>query len=314
MKKICLLGGTGFVGQHLTASLVTHGYQARLLSRHPQRHREPRVLPGVEVLKADVHQAEQLQKHFQGCDAVINLVGILNESGNDGGGFRVVHRDLPEKVVNACQAAGIKRLLHMSALNAGKGRSHYLRSKGEGESLVRETGNLEVTVFRPSVIFGKGDSFFNQFAGLLKMSPCCFPLACGGSRFAPVWVGDVTQAFIRALEDPETIGQAYDLCGPRVYSLTELVSYTAEQIGVKRKIIPLGDKLSRLQARVFDHIPGKPFSTDNYLSLQTDSVCGHNGCADLDISPQSVEAIVPGYLAGRSPRGNYQGFRNLARR
>ena len=188
----------------------------------------------------------------------------------------------------------------MSALNAdaGAGPSEYLRTKGQGEAVAfgaAEQG-IGVTSFRPSVIFGRGDSFFNRFAGLLKVLPGPFPLACANARFAPVFVGDVAAAMVQCLKSPATAGQAYELCGPRTFTLRELVEYTGERIGRKVKVIPLSDGLARLQGKVFQLLPGKPFSTDNYLSLQIDSVCRHDGLGELGIKPKDVDAVVPSYL------------------
>lgn len=316
-RKICIVGGTGFVGRHLASHLAREGRQVRILTRHRERHRELLVLPTVEVVGLDVHDGTQLKAAFAGCDAAINLVGILNEKGNNGHGFQRTHVELPRKVTEACRANGITRLLHMSALgaDAAYGTSHYLRSKGEGENLVHSAHELEVTSFRPSVIFGEDDAFFNRFAALLAASPYFFPLACPRARFAPVYVGDVVSAFVQALDDPRTIGRRYDLCGPRAYSLQELVSYTAEAMGLKRKIIPLRDGLSRLQARLLELAPGQPFSRDNYLSLQQDSVCEHNALTEqLGLQPTAIEALVPTYLQAGGQRAGYNRFRRLARR
>lgn len=312
ITTVCILGGTGFVGRHLLQKLVAGGYSLRVLTRHRERHRDLLVLPTLNLIEADVYDVNVLTKHFSGCDAVINLVGILNEKGHDGSGFQRAHVELPRKVVQACQTRGIKRLLHMSALNADamSGSSHYLRGKGAGEDLVHGALGLRVTSFRPSVIFGPHDSFFNRFAALLKRIPFVFPLACPDAGFAPVYVGDITNAFIQALTRPAAFGRRYDLCGPTVYTLQELVEYTARVIGVKRKVIGLNDKLSHLQARIFEWLPGKPFSLDNYHSLQTDSVC--HGCifpTDFAIQPASVESIVPTYLDAHSSEDRYKKYR-----
>jgi NADH dehydrogenase len=294
VNSFCVLGGSGFVGGHLVARLCEDGKQVTVLSRHPERHRELLVLPTVKVEQADVHDREQLARHFHGADAVINLVGILNEDGHDGEGFRHAHVDLAHKVVDACRQQGVKRLLHMSALNADKqGPSHYLRTKGEAENHVHNFAGSElaVTSFRPSVIFGPGDSFFNRFAGLLKYAPV-MPLACPNARFQPVYVGDVVDAFVGALEDAGSAGQRIDLCGPEVFTLREIVEYTAEVMGVHRWIVPVPDGMAEIQAGVMEYVPGKPFSRDNYQSLQVDSVCSE-GC---EVCATGVRTVVPGYL------------------
>jgi len=312
MNRVCILGGSGFVGQHLVANLSRRGVHCRILTRHPQRHAYLKVSPGVELVKTPSLDLPMLIKQFEGCDATINLIGILNESGKNNT-FRQVHVDLVDRIVEAAIKSQVGHLLHMSALHAdaARGTSGYLRSKGEGENRAHTHGGsaLKVTSFRPSVIFGAGDSFFTRFAGLLKFTPGIFPLACPKSRFAPVWVEDVAEAFARCLFDPKSAGRHYDLCGPNVYSLQELVTYTAKTLGMHRLILPLGDGLSRLQAALLGILPGRPFTRDNYLSLQTDSVCEKDGLGELGIQPHAIEAIVPGYLAQQSHRGRLDQLR-----
>ena len=319
-KLICIIGGTGFVGHHLINRLTRAGYNVRVPTRRRERHRDLLVNPRVELIEANIYEPAVLRKLFSECTAVINLVGILNEHGHHelGLGFDRAHVELPREIDEAMRASQVKRLLHMSALNAypREEHSHYLRSKGQGEDLVHAAAahGLQVTSFRPSVIFGPGDSFFNRFATLLRITPMLFPLACADSRFAPVYIGDVVEAMARALEDPGSIGKHCDLCGPETYTLAELVEYTARQIGVRRRIWKLSDALSRMQARMLEYVPGKPFSRDNYWSLQKESVCQQNYLTTLGITPTSIDAVVPGYLAQRTARAGYQRFRGLARR
>lgn len=311
---VCVLGGTGFVGRHLVARLAAGGHTVRVLSRRRERHRELLVLPTVEVVTADVHDPEVLRAAFAGCRAVINLVGILNARDYRGKEFYRVHTELTRKVVRACQQAGVKRLLQMSALNAGSSApSHYLKSRGVAEDYLRTHAgeSLRYTIFRPSVIFGPGDTFINRFAGLLRLMPGVFPLACPNARFAPVYVGDVVQAYLQALHNRATAGQTYELCGPHVYTLREIVVYTARQLGLRRWVIGLPDMLARMQATVLEFFPGKPFTRDNYRSLQVDSVCRDNGCARLGITPQALEAVAPHYLAQRGNRARYDDYRRL---
>jgi NADH dehydrogenase len=311
--NICLLGGTGFVGHHLAALLSEHRYAVRIPTRRSERHRELRVLPGVEVLPADVHDPDDLRRVLRGCAAVVNLVGILNEGRR--GDFQRVHVELPAKVVQACTDVGVRRLVHMSALNAGSptGRSRYLKTKGEGEALVHAARGLHVTSFRPSVIFGPDDHFFNRFGRLLKWSPFVMPLPCANARFAPVFVGNVAEAMMTALQDDHTVGRHYDLCGPRVYTLKTLVRYIAGVLNLHRRVIDLGDALSRLQARIGGLIPGKPFSYDNYLSMQTDAVCGGSFPEIFGIAPTAVEAVVPLYLGKQNQRQRLADARVQAR-
>ena len=312
IKRICITGGTGFVGRSLANQLSSAGYKVKILTRNREANRRKLILlPGVDLIETDIHDEERLTHHFQDCQAVINLVGILNEKGRRGLGFQHAHVELAEKIARACHANGIRRFLQMSALNADaeSGPSYYLRSKGQAEDLLLGDDRLDVTVLRPSVIFGPEDSFFNRFAGLLKLSSVFFPLACPDSRFAPIYVEDVARAFLSVLEERQSHGRAYNLCGPKSYTLRELVEYTASCIHSKSRILPLSQGLSRLQAMVFDFIPGKPFSTDNFLSASVDSVCEKNDLVELNINPQSLEGVVPFYLQPANQRARYNEFR-----
>lgn len=299
ITRIAILGGTGFVGHSLCERLVKAGHEVRILTRHRERHRDLLVLPTAQVIEADVHNPAVLKREFQGRDVVVNLVGILNESGRDGKGFERAHAELAAKVVQACRQNGVARLLHMSALHASPdGPSHYLRSKGRGEQIVQaaESNTLHVTSFRPSVIFGPRDSFTNRFAGLLRQVPFVFPLACPNARLQPVFVEDVVQAFVLALDRQATFGQRYNLCGPQVYSLREIVTWLARQLGLKRRILPLNNTLSKLQAAVLQFAPGKPFTLDNYRSLQLANVCEASFPAIFGITPSRFEEVVPTYI------------------
>ena len=315
-KKICILGGSGFVGRHLSRALVRDGHQVRVLSRHPQRHRDL-ASREIEVIETDVYNAEQLRERFAGMHTVINLVGILNEHGTDGSGFRRTHVELPQAVVAACKGAGVRQLLHMSALKAGDpvALSHYLRSKGEGENAVHTAAgaDLAVTSFRPSVIFGQGDDFLNRFASLLRVLPV-MPLACSGARFSPVYVGDVVAAFSAALNDPASNGKRYDLCGPKTYTLRQIVDYLSSLLSVQRIVLPLTPVLSQLQARILEWVPGKPFSMDNYLSLQTDATCVSDHRLPFAITPVTMEMVAPYAVGNSAQRIRYNQFRSQAGR
>jgi uncharacterized protein YbjT (DUF2867 family) len=301
-KKICILGGTGFVGRRIAAQLSDAGHNVLITTRHYARARDLTVVPTVQLLEGDVHTPAFLRRAFSGVDAVINLIGILNEKGRSGRGFAVAHAELPAKVVDACHQAGVTRLLHMSALNAAADApSHYLRSKAAGEETVHRAASaaasekLHVTSFRPSVIFGPRDSFTNRFAALLKLAPV-FPLACPNARFQPVYVEDVARAFIESLDNHKSFGQRYSLCGPKGYTLREIVAYLAQLLGKRVHIIGLNDTLSYLQAAVLEFAPGKPFSLDNYRSLQVDSVCKEGFPKIFGITPAALETVAPTYL------------------
>jgi NADH dehydrogenase len=297
IKKVCVLGGSGFVGRHVISKLCEQGYEVLVPYRNINRAKHLSVLPTVSLVEADVHAPAVLKSLFQGVDAVINLVGILHEHRR--GAFQSAHVELPRKVVEACRAAGVKRLLHMSALGGDPdGLSRYQRSKGEGEALVLAShgDDLAVTVFRPSVIFGPEDSFLNLFARLLYWTPI-FPLGSPNAKFQPVYVGDVAHAYVASLNNPATFGQRYELCGPTVYTLQELVEFVARVKGLKRTVMPLSDEMSSLQAMVLGLMPVKMLTHDNYLTLKTDAVCRCPFPEVFGIQPAALEAEAPLYLA-----------------
>jgi NADH dehydrogenase len=306
--RIVLLGATGFVGHHLLPELASAGHRCLVLCRYMPGCRDLTLVPRVELRQADIHDSGVLKEQLEGADAVINMVGILNESGRSGKGFRKVHVELTEKLIEACRETGVRRLLQLSALNAGKGDSHYLVSKGQAEDLIRQATDLDSTIIQPSVIFGDDDSFFNRFASLLSVMPA-LPLACPQARLQPVWVGDVVKAMTIALEDSETVGRTLIMVGPREYSLKELVEWTARTAGLKRRIVGLPDVASRVQGWLMDFVPGKPFSSDNYRSLQIDNTSTENSLWSFGIRPQSLESIVPGYLGNSIHQDHLSRFR-----
>jgi NADH dehydrogenase len=306
-QKIVVLGGTGFVGSHLVPRLQRDGHTITVLSRNREKHRELGVLPRVMVVTADVHDRAALTRHLAGADAAINLVGILNERGSDGSGFHQAHAGLADTLIAACVASGVSRLLQMSALRAGEGASFYLKTRGEAETRVRASP-LAWTMFRPSVIFGPGDGLFFRFARLLRMTPV-LPLARAEAKFAPVYVGDVAEAFARALVHPHTHGHVYELAGPRVISLGELVRWTARMTGKHRLVVPLPDALGLVQAWVGEWLPGKPISRDNFRSLQLDSVARDDGLAALGIVATPMDLVMPPLLAGTGLQQRLDRFR-----
>jgi len=312
--KVALLGGSGFVGRHLTFRLHNAGYCCRVLTRHAFRHPELRL--GGEVREVNDYALEQLVPALEGCDAVINLIGILNPD-RGGESFRAVHVELTERVIEACRQAGVHRLLHMSALNADQaaGGSEYLRTKSEGENRAHTLGkpDIAVTSFQPSVIFGADDNFLNRFARLLKI-PGPLPLACARARFAPVHVLDVAEAFARALPDRHTFGRRYPLCGPDAYTLEEIIRLIAYHTRRHKEIIRLPDTLGRLQAAILQYAPGRPFTPDNFLSLQTDSVCEHNGLHELGITPTPLAPLAEEILRQHTRASWFNRLRRWARR
>jgi uncharacterized protein YbjT (DUF2867 family) len=310
---ICLLGGTGFVGLHLCSRLVRDGHAVRVLTRNRDRHRELLVLPGLELVDADVYDPTVLGEAFRGRDAVINLVGILNEHGRGRGSFAWAHTELTARVVAACRSAVVPRLLQMSSLGAASDApSRYLRSKGGAERIIREEGGfLAWTIFQPSVIFGPGDSFTNKFATLLRLFPA-LPVARPGTRFAPVFVADVAAAIARALGEPRTHGATLQLCGADVLTLAELVRYVRDVLSLRRIVVGLPDTLGLLQALLLNVVPGKPLSLDNFRSLKVDSICSESGLARLGIEPTPLGAVLPGYLGKLEQSARFDQFRRAA--
>ncbi|MEO8443820.1 MAG: complex I NDUFA9 subunit family protein [Gammaproteobacteria bacterium] len=319
MSTCCVLGGSGFLGSRLVARLANAGHTVTVPSRDPERCRHLRVLPTVRVVQADIHRPGTLRTLLAGADAAINLVGILNEPGRNGGGFRRAHVDLARHLIDACRATGVQRIVQVSALNApapeaaAASTSHYLRTKGEAEALLRASPLLW-TILQPSVIFGPGDSFLNRFAGLLRRVPLVLPLAMPGARFAPVHVDDVAEAICQVLGDNSAAGQTYELYGPDIYTLRELVEMVASALGLHRRVLGLPRPLSRLQAAIMDFVPGKPFSTDNYRSLLTDSVGTSDGLRALGIMPRQLRPNLADALGGAGLPGIRDRYRQLARR
>ncbi|HEY7889014.1 MAG TPA: complex I NDUFA9 subunit family protein [Steroidobacteraceae bacterium] len=296
-SNICVLGGTGFVGTELITRLVRAGYWVRVPTRSPAHGQHLKVLSTVELVTANVHDPRTLGQLLAGMDAVVNLVGILNGSGRSS--FRHVHTELAAKLIAAARGSKVRRLLQMSAAAADRerGPSRYLRSKGEAEALIRAAAaHLDFTIFRPSVIFGPRDSLTNRFAALLRLPAGFLPLARSQARFAPVYVGDVADAFVRALDDRGSFGETYELCGPEILTLEELVRTTAAVAQLPCRILRLPDVLGRLQGAALGLVPGKPFSLDNFRSLTIDSLCTRDGLARLGISPHSMMAVLPFYL------------------
>jgi uncharacterized protein YbjT (DUF2867 family) len=281
--------------------LIKEGHRVTVLSRDREQHRHLLVLPGLRLENCDVYQEAQLSERFRGQDVVINLIGILNERGFGGAGFRRAHTELTQGVLQAARSAGVSRLLQVSALKAAvDAPSYYLRTKGEAEKLIRDqTTALDWTIFQPSVMFGPGDSFLNRFAGLLALIPLIFPLARPNARLQPALVDDVVDALLCCLHGGASSRQTFQLGGPKIYTLREIVELVAKLSGRHRIIIGLPNFAGRLQAFVMNFVPGRPFSSDNYKSLTVDSVCSEDGFARLGIKPQSMAASARHMLGGQ---------------
>jgi len=291
MKNILIIGGTGFLGGALARRLAGADYCITLPTRRPERARHLAVLPTARLVGADIHDEATLAGLMAGQDAVVNLVGILK------GNFQRAHAELPGKIGRAAASAGIPRLVHVSALGAAPDApSAYLKSKATGEAALH-AAFPEATIFRPSVIFGRGDAFLSLFARLLKVAPVV-PLACADARFQPVWVEDAVSAIVASLDHPESRGAIYPLCGPRAYTLRELVGYAGRLAGHPRPILGLPFALSILQAFFMELLPNGPLTRDNVWSMEVPNVCVDGCTLPFGFKAMPLEAVAPGYLAG----------------
>lgn len=317
MSNVLILGGTGFVGRSVCEKLVERsgGADGRITvpSRRPQRAQHLRTLPTVELIQSDVHDATALARLLVDCDVVINLIAILHGGEAD---FQRVHVELPRKLVAACQSSGVKRVVHVSALGAAADApSKYLRSKAAGEAVLRAAG-LDLTVLRPSVIFGEHDRFLNLFASLQAVAPV-MPLAGAAARFQPVWVEDVAAAIVASIDDRSSIGQTVECGGPTVYTLEQLVRFAGRCAGHERPVIALPDAIARLQAVVMGWLPGEPLmSGDNLDSMRVPNVLSGDspGLEALGIEPASMEAVMTPLLAGRAGVARLEPLRASAHR
>lgn len=317
-RRILLIGGSGFVGRHLIAALSRDDVRIIVPTRRTHRARHLLPFPTVEVVAADTHDDATLAQLVRGQDVVINLVGILKDgSGRTAGkpwgsGFDRAHVQLAASVAQTARAAGVPRLLHMSALKADAAApSAYLRSKAAGEAAVRKAFPA-ATIFRPSVIFGQGDSFLTLFAGIARLAPV-LPLACPEARFQPVWVEDVAAAMAESLARPQSAGQTYELCGPRAYALHQLVRLAAAAAGTRARILPLSAAASWLQALMMELVGG-PMTRDNVASMQVPNTCAADCTLPFGRRAAALETIAPTYLADGSRRAGFDGFREAAGR
>jgi NADH dehydrogenase len=313
-SNVLVIGGAGFVGRYIVNELVGRGCRVLVPSRRRDKAKHLIMLPTCDVVEASVHDDAALETLVEGRDAVVNLVGILHGSEAQ---FEQAHSELTRRVLAACARARVRRYLHMSALGADPdGPSMYQRSKGRAEQAVRES-KLAWTIFRPSVIFGAEDSFLNMFARLAAIAPV-LPIGGAEVKFQPVWVEDVSRAFVNSLDNEATIGRSYELCGPKVYTLRELVKFAAEAAGHRRPVVALPNGIARLQARLMQFAPGEPLlSVDNLDSMKRDNVASRQPYApapELGITATPMEPEASLYLAGLHPRTRFGGFRARARR
>ena len=324
-RNVLVIGGSGFIGSAIVAKLSAAGKRVLVPTRRRERAKHLITLPTVDVVEANVQDAPALAGLMQGMDAVINLVGVLHSDTETpyGKRFRAVHVDLARKVGEACMASAVPRLLHMSSLGAdSNGPSMYLRSKAAGEAETQAavhaaSSYIALTIFRTSVVFGRGDKFINLFAWMQRYAPLV-ALGKPGAKLQPVWVEDVAQAFVNALDDPHTFGKTYELAGPKVYTLKQLVEYAGAVSGHPRRVVGLPDRLAYLQAWLMEFAPVEMLSRDNLDSTKSDSVISAAATqkmkAELGITPAAMEAVVPGYLSGQSPKERYLLLRDHAGR
>ena len=310
VANVLVLGGSGFVGRSLCEQLVTRngGADGRITvpSRRPQRAAHLRSLPTLDLVDANLHDDAQLAQLVAGRDAVVNLVAVLHGSEAE---FEKAHVTLPRRLAAACKAAGVRRVVHVSALGVtddlGKtAPSRYLRSKTQGEQVLREAG-LDLTLLRPSVIFGAHDRFINLFASLQAVFPL-MPLAGAGARFQPVWVDDVARAIVACLDTPSSISQTIECTGPTQYSLADLVRLAGRWSGHVRPVLPLPAFAGRLQALLMECLPGEPLmSRDNLDSMRVANVAspgapGLATLATLGIAATAIESVMPAVLGHRA--------------
>jgi uncharacterized protein YbjT (DUF2867 family) len=314
-QAVAIIGGSGFIGSHLANLLVELGKDVRIATRRRYNARHLTLLP-IDVIETDVFDPVQLARFVEGADCVINLVATLNGNRGKpyGSEFARMHVELPTRIVAACEGKGVHRLIHVSALGAdSSGPSMYARSKGDGEKAVH-AANLAWTVFRPSVVFGPEDEFLNKFAFLQRMFPV-IPLAMPDAKFQPVYVGDVAKAIANVIDLDAASGRTYELGGPTVYTLEDLVGYCGDVIGKHARIIRLPEAFARLQALTFEMAPGEPvISRDNLDSMKVDNVLSAPVAPELGIEPTSIETIAPTYLTGASTRSRFDAFRATAGR
>lgn len=306
--RVLLLGGSGFIGRHVAAGLAARGRGVLVPTRNPMAARLLSPLPTVIVEEADIHDDGQLQRLVGRVESVINLVGVLHGKRGDPWGpeFEQAHVRLPARVAKACLAAGVGRLLHVSALGVTEGGeanapSMYLRSKAAGERAIRESGLSGWTILRPSVVFGSNDRFLNLFARLQRWLPV-LALGRAEARFQPVYVGDVAQAIVTALEEPRTVDRCYELAGPEVFTLRELIGIAGELSGKRRPVIGLSDGVGRLQAGLLERLPGRLMSRDNFDSMSIDNVATGPVAPELGLEPTSIASVAPHWTSERNAR------------
>jgi NADH dehydrogenase len=320
MKKILILGGTGFVGTHLCEKLTQLPCRITVATRRRETARHLQMLPMLDIVETNVLNSASLATLMDGHDAVVNLIAILH---GDEASFEKTHVQLPLELTRACQSVGQRRLIHVSSLGASlDAPSMYQRSKARGEAVLQSAG-LDLSMIRPSVVFGAGDKFLNVFAKLQKVFPV-IPLAGSQARFQPVWVEDLASAIVRCLEGEyaqASIGKIYEACGPDIFTLKELVQKAGQYSGINdgkgRPVFGLPDALGQLQAAMMELAPGEPLmSRDNLAAMKVDNISSGQmpGLQALGIEPAALDAIAPSYLGQQGLRSGLMAKRKTAGR
>jgi uncharacterized protein YbjT (DUF2867 family) len=307
MRRVAtVFGGTGFIGRAVVKRLAQRGFIVRVVSRDPVRARRLAPLGGVGQIvpfPADTGSDEAVRGALAGAEVAVSLIGILYE--RRAGDFDRLQGEVPGRIGRLAAAEGVARVVHVSAIGADAASpSGYARSKAAGEAALRAAFPA-ATILRPSIVFGPDDAFFNRFAGMATMTPFVFPVVSGDTRFQPVHVADVADAVMAALEREDAPGRLYELGGPRVWTMRELMAFILETTARPRRMIDMPMGLMRLQARFLEKLPVPPLTQDQLLLLQKDNVAadGMPGLPELGIVPQSVEATVPAYLKRFRPGG-----------
>ncbi len=316
IKKVCIFGGTGFVGRSLLNQLSSLGISARVFTRARASAKQILITPDIEIIEGHTDSAA-LKRAIQGCDAVINLVGVLHDRPK--GEFQRAHVDLPKAIYSAAHDVGVSRIIHMSALGASThGNSHYLRSRGQGEDVaLAEMSTAKVTILRPSIIYGRYDKFTNLFAQMMQVLPA-IPLAGADSKFQPIWVEDVARAILECLvgeRATQTIGRSFDLGGPQVFTFKEVLQQVSAAIGKRRWVVGLPAPIATLQALAFEILPGAPIMTrDNLASMKTPNVCAKAWPDIFSFMPAGMPAVITTYLGKNNLQPQYDSFRSRAQR
>ncbi len=308
-KVAAVFGGSGFIGRHVVRHLAAEGYTVRIPVRDPEAARflmTAGAVGQIVPLYADLAEPETIARGVESAALVVNLVGILAETHH--GDFQRIQTDGAALIARQAAAVGAARFVHVSAIGANpQSASRYGRTKAFGEQAVIEAFPT-ATILRPSIVFGPEDQFFNRFAAMAQFSPV-MPLIAGATRFQPVYVGDVAAAIHHALTTDAPLPGIYELGGPSIASFRELMGFIMKTIHRHRPLLPIPNRIAALQAAIMEHLPGKPFTRDQFLMLNTDNIVapGARTLADLGITPTSYDLIVPTYLARYRPGGGASG-------